>query len=332
MTKLDVHSIANAYAASGPDFGKATEGSDFPLPPAGETYCRMIAYVETGKHPNTFSGSDKDEAQIGWEICGPKYPPIVNKETGEQVPLRMTTFVSISRDERSNMYALFKLLNWNQSAKNFAQMLGQEFRCLIVHKTTKDGQKRARLEPTGFGAPYGLNAETQESVRVRVRPPISELKLFLWNPINPADIGPMWDSIYIPPRGQNATRDTNVFQARIKQAVNFAGSPICEYLLSRGVDLGIPPATKPDVGQHAYNVPRPPAASARPADPYVHGATAPSGPTTTVTTGSQRFPTSQHAALLRPVSSIDDANYEAAAQTREYDHAIDSVDAMLAGR
>ena len=60
----------------------------------------------------------------------------------------------------------------------------------------------------------------------------------------------MWPSIYIPDGDDEPAeegkekRSRNVYQNMIKEALNFEGSPIHQYLQSQGADLGIPEPAK----------------------------------------------------------------------------------------
>ncbi|WP_247537449.1 hypothetical protein [Ralstonia pseudosolanacearum] len=221
-------------------------GGEYVPPAEGFTRLRFVAYVELGKAETEYQGQKKvvDEVQLVFELSGPKHEPKV-LENGDKIPHRMTITVTKSLNEKAQFYKLFKMMNYEGTAKIMAQLLGKDFTGKVYHKKfkRKDGTEgiSAQLKNPDTGVfdirpPFVEDAETGESKRVNVAPAITPLKLFLWD----MPSKDMWASIFIEGQYEErkndkgeviaAARSKNRWQERIKAAINFPGSPIANLL------------------------------------------------------------------------------------------------------
>jgi hypothetical protein len=254
-------------------------GGEYVPPAAGPCQLRLIGYIETGLHADEYDGKPKNtyEVQLIWELSGPNHQPKV-LEDGTKLPHRMTMFLSAAQggyhaplNEKATLYKLFKRLNYDGKATHFAQLVGKGFLGTVIHKPGADGKPRAYLKgPDGITVqpPRFVNPIDGTTVDVNVAPPVSELRVFLWNAQGPA-LKAMWDSLHIggsyPAQDGRPAKSKNVLQNKIKEALNFKASPIFQYLQTSGYDLTLGEAvgnvSTTDAGAAA------PAATARAADP-----------------------------------------------------------------
>ncbi|MHA6903312.1 hypothetical protein ACJBUE_20855 (plasmid) [Ralstonia syzygii subsp. celebesensis] len=228
-------------------------GGEYVPPAEGFTRLRFVAYVELGKTETEYQGQKKvvDEVQLVFELSGPRHEPKV-LESGEKIPHRMTITVTKSLNEKAQFYKLFKMMNYDNSAKIMAQLLGKDFTGKVYHKKfkRKDGTEgiAAQLKNPDTGVfdirpPFVEDSETGEPKRVNVAPAITPLKLFLWD----MPSKDMWASIFIDGQYEERKNDKgeviaparskNRWQERIKAALNFKGSPIAN-LLEGAVEVG----------------------------------------------------------------------------------------------
>lgn len=244
---MDFAALANAAAAAGPNTTEAAS-VEFTIPKAGPTRLRLVAYVEIGEHQTEYEGVKKQvkQAQLTFELSGPNHPPRVDEETGEKTPTRTTITLTLSRNEKAGYFKLFKQMNVKGTATHFAQLVGQPFRGRVYHtikekdgkKVTYWGLKDPDTKLYAIGAPVSKTIDADDNeviVPIEVDPPISTLKLFVWDTTDEARLKMMWDMIFIDGeygQGENK-RSANVFQNKIKQALNFSGSPI-DLLLKQG--------------------------------------------------------------------------------------------------
>lgn len=250
---FDIKALANEIAATGPNMNEAQAGAPRALPPEGLANLRFVGYVEVGKHVKKVQGKpDKteDEVHLVFELSGKNYP--VQDINGEKVPYRVTIKVQNSLNEKANFFKLFSRMNYEGKATHMSQLLGNAYRGKVTHGTiAANGNKYLQLrDDAGFtvGPPRAevLDPETGETsfVTLNVAEPVSQLRLFVWGAA-PAILKKMWENIYINGKdfgeGENK-RSANVFQARIKAAVNFEGSPIQQLLACNGAVADIPDA------------------------------------------------------------------------------------------
>lgn len=263
FTKLN--QIANAVAATSANTNEAQSGGgDYTPPAAGLARLRFVAYVEVGKHFKKGNPAKRipdkyvDMAWLVFELSGPKHEPKV-LEDGTKFPHRITVKLNKSLNEKAHYYKLFKKMNLDGQATHFAQLLGQAYLGNVRHETWKDREGKDRVTAYLDDADRNftiraprveqIDPETGDStiIPVQVAPAITEPKLFVWN-ADDSLIGTLWESLYIPKTG-DGDYDPNVFQKAIKAAANFDGSPIAQYLASKGEVPDIPPAqTAKDLG------------------------------------------------------------------------------------
>lgn len=254
---IDFKALGAKAAASGADMTKATTGGggDYTPPAAGPGLCRFVAYIETGKHTKTFQGKESivDEVQLVFELVGKRHAPRELND-GTKVPHRITIREKLSRNEKANFMKLFQRMNYKQEAQHMAQLLGEGFKCEVIHDTWtgKDGKARTDAvlrNAAGYTlAPPRKEDEDSDTgwVDVAVPSQVSQNKCFLWDH---ADLE-QWASIYIegeyPERKDDKgvvvakAKSKNVLQDRIKAAKNFQGSPIHELLVSGGHAIDLP--------------------------------------------------------------------------------------------
>lgn len=253
---VDFKALAAKAVAAGTDMTKATVGGgDYVGPAAGPGYCRFIAYVETGKHVKSYKGVETtiEEVQLVFELVGKRHPPNEGAD-GSKIPHRITVKEKLSLNEKSNFFKLFTRMNYKQSAQHIVELLGEGYKCEVVHDKWigKDGKERTdytlRTDAGYTIAPPRKEDEEAESgwVDVPVPQALSEIKGFVWAH---ADLQ-QWASLYIPgeyPERKNdkgevvaKAKSKNVLQDRIKAAKNFVGSPIHELLVSNGQPVDLP--------------------------------------------------------------------------------------------
>lgn len=251
---FDINAAVNATVATSANMTEASKGGggEYVPPAAGPCQLRLVGYIETGAHDDEYDGKPKTtyEVQLVWELSGPNHQPKV-LEDGTKLPYRMTTYLSASSrgyhaplSDKAALFKLFQRLNYDGKATHFAQLVGKGFLGTVSHYKDGKGQTRASLKTKADGfqiqPPRFANPIDGTIVDVNVAPPISELRVFLWNAA-PEFIGPMWDSLYIPgeypAEGDRPAKSKNIFQDKIKSAKNFKDSPIWEYLQTKGYQL-----------------------------------------------------------------------------------------------
>lgn len=253
MAKLNlaaIKALAAAQAETGPDLNKQT-GGDYKPPEAGSTQLRFIEYVETGVHTtgkegSTFGQKTKPRAQFGFELSGKKHEP-KKLDDGRIIPHIIRFELVIGQGKKNDYSKLFKLMVQEYPGKkNFAQLLGEAFRGTVIHREWKTASGDARVSAdlkngdAGFtitGVTYE-DPETNEVKKLKVAPPISDLRLFLWDL---ADTD-QWDSIFIDGTFEDGNTK-NKLQEKIKAAENFTGSAIYDALIEadRGDELAPAP-------------------------------------------------------------------------------------------
>lgn len=254
----DILNLVNDIAATGPDFTKEVKGGGgtYVPPVEGVTRLRFVAYIEVGVIKRVIKGVPKleDQCWLVFELSGPKHSAKV-LESGEKVPFRITLKLNNSRNEKAKAFKLFKRMNYEGKATHFSQLLGQAYLGTVSHYkfTGTDGKEVCIAQLEGADGisvrpPKVEDVETGEIRVIPVDPAISPIRLFVWN-AKPEHIAPMWNSIFIEGTARVsddgvAGRDPNIFQAQIKKAENFVGSPVSEYLASKGEVPTIPDAER----------------------------------------------------------------------------------------
>lgn len=230
--------IKEAAAQTNMNEAQKGGGGERRVPEAGLTRLRFISYIELGKHFDEKYKKDKNEVILQFELSGPKHPPL-ELEDGRKVPFIITVRESISLNEKANFYKLFRRMNYTGEFTHMAEMIGKEFLGTVV-VTTKDDRTYANLRDDGgytIRPPYVEDPETGESRKIEVSAALTPQRCFLWKYADKEQ----WDSIFIDGRWDDRTdektgdvtpgRSKNVYQLRIKEAKDFAGSPISNILL-----------------------------------------------------------------------------------------------------
>ncbi|WNV48156.1 hypothetical protein Ql52_gp020 [Caulobacter phage Quill_5.2] len=248
--------------AEGIDLPNQTEtvsGGDYerPLPAEGITRLRLIEYIELGKQKKVFKGEEKwvDQVSIGFELSGPKHPPL---ENGEPQIIRWRDTYSMS--DRAKFPKLFAKLNHTGLKTHCAQMLGEAFAGRVYHYQKKDGDGKviatyanlhSKEDGFSFKGPFRViegEDGTEERVAIEVAPVRSKLRLFIFDRATKA----MWDSLFIDGRYEDREKDgevipgksKNYWQETIMGAKNWAECPIYD-IVSAGGETGIGDAEKP---------------------------------------------------------------------------------------
>lgn len=234
-----------AAAATSKDMNVAqtSGGGDYSPPEKGTCGLRLVGYIELGKHDGEYQGKPKvvEEVKLIFELSGPKWEPKV-LDNGDKVPHRITVNLTKSLSEKATFYKLFKAMNYEGKARIFAELLGNDYIGTIYHyegQARADGSKPIyatfkdpNTKVLTIRAPFVEDLETGETKRRNVPPALTEERCFLWDYATKE----MWDSIYIDGEYEEKkdkdgkvtapAKSKNVFQDRIKEAKNFAGSPI----------------------------------------------------------------------------------------------------------
>lgn len=267
---MDISKIKGlaSKAAETVDMTKAQSGGgDFTPLAAGPARARFVGYVEKGKHSKTFKGVAKvrEQASLFFEISGPKHP--AREVDGVKYPNIIEIKEGKSLNEKARFFKLVQQLNYQGKAKHVAELLGDPYKCTVVHRTYKktDGTEGVAvelydkvkgsftLEPPRYEIVDPENGPTGEYAALKVDEPLSPLKLFLWEH---ADME-QWASIFIEgeyPERKNdkgevtaKAKSKNVLQNTIKAAANFQGSPIATLLAANGQSLDLPDSERPDL-------------------------------------------------------------------------------------
>lgn len=256
---IDFKALGAKAAASGADQTKAVAGGgDYTPPAAGPGLCRFIGYVELGKQRGMMKGKEeiKEKVMLIFELTGKRHA------TGpDEQPHRVTITETYSLNEKANFYKLFNRMNYRQDVQHMAQLLGEGFKCEVIHDTWvgRDGKPRTDVtlkSDSGYTlSPPRKEDEDSETGWVNVEVPAarSDIRCFLWDH---ADLE-QWGGLFIDgeyPERKDATgkvtapaKSKNTIQHKIMGAVNFVGSPIHTLLLASGSKLDLPaPGEDPD--------------------------------------------------------------------------------------
>lgn len=274
----NILAMAAAAAAIAPNMNEAQTGGgggDYTPPAEGIARARFVGYIETGIHEKSVGAGkppvQKPQVKLIFELSGPNHQPKV-LDDGTKLPHRVTVDENYSLNEKANFYKLFRRMNWKGTATHMSQLLGEAFLVTIKHKASGEGDKKRTYanirDDAGYTVqpPRFVDPLSNQTVEVPVDPPISALRLFVWNA--PTELlKPMWDSLFIdgeyPARGEQPARSKNVLQQEIKEALNFKDSPIFQLLQTGGVELNLgaqvgnaaPPTTAAPTGEQAAATP-----------------------------------------------------------------------------
>ena len=241
----NVLAMAAAAAAIAPNMNEAQQGGgggDYTPPAEGIARARLVGYIETGIHEkNVGAGKppvQKPQVKLIFELSGPNHQPKV-LEDGTKLPHRITVDENYSLNEKANFYKLFRRMNWKGTATHMSQLLGEAFLVTIKHKVTGEGDKKRTYanirDDAGYTVqpPRYVDPLSNQPVEVPVDPPISALRLFVWNA--PTELlKPMWDSLFID--GHRTVKDDKGVERQVSKnwlqedivqnALNFEGSAL----------------------------------------------------------------------------------------------------------
>lgn len=237
MSTFDMKAAIAAAKSKGPDMTKTNSGGgSYELPVEGFTRLRFVGYFETGKRESEWQGKKKvnDTAELVFELSGPKHPP--REHEGTKYPLRATQRVKLSMNEKSNFVKLFTAMNYEKKATHIAELLGEAFVAEIKHNTVKiNGNDVTFVNLENIRKPFGVDPESGDEYRIKVDPPLTEQKLFLWDFADAA----MWDSLFIEgeyeekknEKGEvtSPAKSKNVIQNKIRTALNWKANPVYAY-------------------------------------------------------------------------------------------------------
>ena len=250
---IDFKKLGAKAAAEGANqpVAKLYGGGDYEPPAAGPALCRFVGYVEIGKQKGTFKGAptEKEKVVLIFELVGKRHAV-----ADDEQPYRITVEETYSLNLKANFFKLFQHMNYKQDAQHIVQLLGEGFKCEVLHDKWIDRQGKERYTAVlrnagGYTiAPPRKEDEDSETgwVDVAVPPARSQLRCFLWEQ---ADLQ-QWGSLFIEggyPERKNEkgevtapAKSKNVLQHKIMAAVNFKGSPIHTLLLANGAKLDLP--------------------------------------------------------------------------------------------
>lgn len=249
---------AIAEAASQTNMNEAQTGGDYTPPAAGLVRLRFVGYIELGEHDKEYQGkkSQKEFVQLVFEASGPKHPP---REDG--TPIMFSLRMVKSQSDKAAFFKLFRRMNPSGSAKHMAELLGNAYIGTVIHNEVGEGAEKrtyANLKDSDgvwtIREPFvdNVDAETGEATRVQiaVAEPTTPIRCFLWDYATQD----MWSSLFIDGQWDARTDDKgkviseakskNVYQAAIRSAYNWQGSPMQEMLFAGG-EADIPDAEKP---------------------------------------------------------------------------------------
>lgn len=227
----------------GPDMNEAVSGGGTYTPPAeGHPRLRLVGYYELGEHTEQtgeYAGKKKEEVDLVFELSGKLWEP--EDVNGTIIPKRMTLNLNRSLNEKAKFFKLFKVMNeaHGNQATTMVELLGKEFLGTIKHTKGKRDPKKTFANLDNIRKAEGMDAEG-ETFPLKVDPPLTELKMFVWDI---ADIDD-WNSIFIdgeyPERKDEAgvvthkAKSKNVIQDKILASNKFDTLPVAA-LIRAGV-------------------------------------------------------------------------------------------------
>lgn len=238
-----IAALAAAAKATGPDLTKESTGGDFKLPDEGACRLRFVEYREIGVHTTEWNKvkKTKPRAWFGFEVSGPKHPPITLPD-GRTIAQTIRFKEVIGQHAKNGYMKLFKKMTEDHpNATNFVELLGQAYRGKIVHSEKKEGKRQyANLkDDAGYtiSSPKYEDPETGELKEVLVAPVLGDVSAFLWEYSDLED----WDAMYV-----DGTYDDggskNAKQNEIKRAENWVGSNLYNLLVEAGREADTIPA------------------------------------------------------------------------------------------
>jgi len=228
---------AQAVETASVDMSETSTGGPRALLPKGVYLARFKEYIELGKHAGEYQGKAKPpvlNARIGFELYA-------GQPDGSIETYQLGSFdLAIGNNEKAKAKIAFDRMNYKQTAKHFAELLGEAYLIEVdIVKGKQNGKERNEIvfatinppiEPISR-QPYPLPADNESTYR-----------LFLWDV--PTQEG--WDSLFIDGTsefeqdGKKVTKSKNFIQEKIINATDFQGSA-----LERLLGGGVPDITQP---------------------------------------------------------------------------------------
>lgn len=279
---IDYKALGAKAAAEGADQTKAVSGGgDYAPPAAGPALCRLVGYIELGKQKGTFKGAPtiKDKVRLIFELVGKRHATAEDEQ-----PHRITVDETFSLNEKANYFKLFNRMNYKQDAQHMVQLVGEGFKCEVVHDKWTDRQGKERTDAVLRNAGgYTISPPRKEDedsetgwVDVAVPPARSTPRVFLWNYCDLEQWGGLFIEGEYPERKNEKgevtapAKSKNVLQAKVMAATNFVGSPIHTLLLANGQKLDLPNVGEEDDREGNDNsAAAPSAAAGAPSTPAV---------------------------------------------------------------
>ncbi len=269
MTTVNIAALTQA-AKKDQDFTKTSSGGSFEreLPVEGIGFLRLREYIELGIHEHGRAPHAKDRplARFVFELTHKKHQMEFEKD-GEKVtaPHVMSVTLPISDNESADYIKIFNLLNWDGTLTHPLEALNRPMMCKINHSESGEGDKKRSYANLWTGTPKDKTWQIlppvkeadpmdDSSVAQDISAAIPQLakgeeslKVFLWLHADQAQ----WDTLFIEgtrtvkdAKGNEKEESKNYLQEKIKQAKNYAGSPIEQVLAADGEDMGNLPTSE----------------------------------------------------------------------------------------
>lgn len=239
-----------AAAAEREDQTETKSSFEFNLPEAGPGVARFVEYIECGQQPRkAYKGKEKKPADLvilKFDLLSPQKN--IREHEGTTYCDTMTVRLNKLLDGKAGFKKLFNTMaRGRENIKHMAQMLGEAFIVNVIHSESGEGDKKrtyANLRDENgtwhVNAPVIVDAlaGTQQDISAQVMPPLSPIRIFLWDDPNQE----CWDSLFIDGTytkkvdGVETEVSKNWIQSLIVGAVNFPGSPL-EAMLGGMPDL-----------------------------------------------------------------------------------------------
>lgn len=246
----DYSSFVDEYVEeAGVDQNTASKGGTGAVPPPeGRAFARIVEYIEMGSHLGTFNGIPKKKpdalVRVVLELSGKRYPAI-ELEDKTTIPQKLFLELTISSNEKSRFYKLFRAINgmYGDKYKHFASMAADNvaFIVTISHRKSGEGADAKSYANVWKDGTWHVEAavkrddELGTEEAINVIPATSPTKIFLFNRPRLVD----WANIFIDGQREDGT-SRNWIQEEIMTAVNFEGSALEALLIDLPVDVAPP--------------------------------------------------------------------------------------------
>lgn len=231
MVQFDVDKYVTAAAKkSTNNIHVPQTASMFTPDPNGMYVGRLIGYVEEGIHESTYNNQTirRNTLRLDFELSSLDKDELESMRDGEnRLPLK-SKVITLSFNEKSNLFKLSKSMDPDEKYEHLYQMLNKIFLLELEFNTDKE-TKRISYFIKNVKLPIGKNVAPNGKVEIvdysNYAAPISRpIRCFIWD--HPSIEA--WDSLYIP--GEYNKESKNYIQNHIRDAVNFKDSPIYELL------------------------------------------------------------------------------------------------------